>query len=301
MTDFYLEIDAATDDAFDDVNPRPSPSVLVAEYNDQRCYLYSADDVTAWPSVTILGAWDRSTGLQAGQSYSTDSPAVIQGTPTHPIQSNYWDYVRPLGNDTGRATGPLRTLRWQGQPEVRYAVDDVSEYPVTDAPFQLKITREEITAPDPFPGWGWTVEMISDDPARDITARAVGIYSDPECTAFLYTTGAFIQDGSNNNNYYTECPAGQRTNDPDQVNFALLLGAAQEGFFNLPEGSSTTEAFFWAKDQGSGGIEEWSGLSVAYAVDHQVTYQGSTYTCLQAHTSQPAWNPPAVPALWQLN
>ncbi|WP_084962275.1 carbohydrate-binding protein [Thermoactinospora rubra] len=37
----------------------------------------------------------------------------------------------------------------------------------------------------------------------------------------------------------------------------------------------------------------------AYAVGAQVTYGGATYRCLQAHTSQPGWEPPNVPALWQ--
>ncbi|MFD8009735.1 discoidin domain-containing protein [Streptomyces sp. NPDC058955] len=35
---------------------------------------------------------------------------------------------------------------------------------------------------------------------------------------------------------------------------------------------------------------------VAYAV---VTYGGSGYRCLQAHTSQPGWEPSASPALWE--
>ena len=301
--DIFVKIPAA-DAQWDDLNPQPQPSTLIAEFNDgadQHAYLYTGNDLTAWPnSASYIGSWDERTGLQEGQAWDNSSPPQLIGTPTHPVTDDYTTYIRPLGNDAGRATGILDSIRWQGHSEPKYLQDN-KRYKDTEAPFTLKITRQEITAPDPFPGWGWTVEMISEDPARDITARAVGIYSDPECTAFLYTTGAFIQDGSNNNNYYTECPAGQRTNDPDQVNFALLLGAAQEGFFNLPEGSSTTEALFWAKDQGSGGIEEWSGLSVSYAVDDQATYQGNTYTCLQAHTSQPAWNPPAVPALWQLN
>jgi hypothetical protein len=38
----------------------------------------------------------------------------------------------------------------------------------------------------------------------------------------------------------------------------------------------------------------------AYKVGDVVTYQNQTYKCLQAHTSQPDWTPPAVPALWQL-
>ncbi len=37
-----------------------------------------------------------------------------------------------------------------------------------------------------------------------------------------------------------------------------------------------------------------------YTVSALVTYGGHTYRCLQAHTSQVGWEPPNVPALWQL-
>lgn len=38
----------------------------------------------------------------------------------------------------------------------------------------------------------------------------------------------------------------------------------------------------------------------AYAPGELVDYGGSTYKCLQAHTSQVGWEPPNVPALWQI-
>ena len=41
----------------------------------------------------------------------------------------------------------------------------------------------------------------------------------------------------------------------------------------------------------------WS-YPVAYKIGNIVTYQGLTYKCLQAHTSQAGWTPPVVPALW---
>ncbi|MGP3956815.1 glycosyl hydrolase family 18 protein [Nonomuraea sp. 3N208] len=37
----------------------------------------------------------------------------------------------------------------------------------------------------------------------------------------------------------------------------------------------------------------------AYATGTRVTYNGVEYECLQAHTSQPGWEPPNVPALWK--
>lgn len=49
---------------------------------------------------------------------------------------------------------------------------------------------------------------------------------------------------------------------------------------------------------GGAGPTAWAAQT-AYAVGDQVTYQGTTYSCLQAHTSQVGWEPPNVPALWQ--
>src|SRR5688572_31766752 len=42
----------------------------------------------------------------------------------------------------------------------------------------------------------------------------------------------------------------------------------------------------------------WDGNFHPYAVNDLVTYNGRDYRCQQAHTSQPDWNPAAVPALW---
>src|SRR5271155_875311 len=36
----------------------------------------------------------------------------------------------------------------------------------------------------------------------------------------------------------------------------------------------------------------------AYSVGQLVTYDGTTYQCIQAHTSEPGWTPEAVAALW---
>ena len=39
-----------------------------------------------------------------------------------------------------------------------------------------------------------------------------------------------------------------------------------------------------------------SGTS--YSADERIEYGGTLYRCVQAHTSQPDWTPPATPALW---
>ncbi|MCX6043835.1 MAG: glycosyl hydrolase family 18 protein [Chloroflexi bacterium] len=46
-------------------------------------------------------------------------------------------------------------------------------------------------------------------------------------------------------------------------------------------------------------ILPWAAKTV-YAVGAQVTYNGATYQCLQAHTAQVGWEPATTPALWQL-
>ncbi|MEV0588133.1 discoidin domain-containing protein [Nonomuraea sp. NPDC050310] len=48
----------------------------------------------------------------------------------------------------------------------------------------------------------------------------------------------------------------------------------------------------------STGATTWRSGTV-YAVNSQVVYGGVTYRCLQAHTAQAGWEPPAAPSLWQ--
>ncbi|WP_394428095.1 dioxygenase family protein [Streptomyces sp. SGAir0957] len=40
-------------------------------------------------------------------------------------------------------------------------------------------------------------------------------------------------------------------------------------------------------------------VGVTYRAGDRVTYAGRGYVCLQAHTAQPGWEPPHVPALWR--
>ncbi len=45
-------------------------------------------------------------------------------------------------------------------------------------------------------------------------------------------------------------------------------------------------------------IPAWQAWT-AYTAGTLVTFNGTTYKCIQSHTSQPGWEPPNVPALWQ--
>ena len=42
---------------------------------------------------------------------------------------------------------------------------------------------------------------------------------------------------------------------------------------------------------------EW-GIGIKYTVGDRRQYDSLLYRCVQAHTSQDDWTPPAVPALW---
>lgn len=42
----------------------------------------------------------------------------------------------------------------------------------------------------------------------------------------------------------------------------------------------------------------WDSASHAYSVGDRVTYKGTLYKCLQAHTSQETWTPTDAPSLW---
>lgn len=46
-------------------------------------------------------------------------------------------------------------------------------------------------------------------------------------------------------------------------------------------------------------VPTWNGNVVVYKVGQEVGYNGELYQCIQAHTSEPNWMPPAVPALWK--
>ncbi|HRE47885.1 MAG TPA: glycosyl hydrolase family 18 protein [Aggregatilineales bacterium] len=59
--------------------------------------------------------------------------------------------------------------------------------------------------------------------------------------------------------------------------------------------------FFWqtTHTDAQGNPPTWQP-NTAYAVNQLVTYNNSVYRCRQAHTSLTGWEPPNVPALWEL-
>ncbi|MEV7011455.1 M28 family peptidase [Streptosporangium sp. NPDC051022] len=63
-------------------------------------------------------------------------------------------------------------------------------------------------------------------------------------------------------------------------------------------GPATHSATFSLTVSGGQGGNEWAAWK-SYAAGDIVTYGGSSYRCIQAHTAYPGWEPPNVPALWQ--
>ncbi|MFG2752375.1 dioxygenase family protein [Streptomyces xanthophaeus] len=100
---------------------------------------------------------------------------------------------------------------------------------------------------------------------------------------------------------------GEPRNSTDSIFDARLLmnvrqnGPGREGTFDFvldvpqtpspsptvtPPGPSTPPGGTWAP-------------GTAYRTGDRVSYGGAAYTCVQAHTSVPGWEPPSVPALWR--
>ncbi|MFI8827012.1 carbohydrate-binding protein [Streptomyces sp. NPDC053431] len=99
---------------------------------------------------------------------------------------------------------------------------------------------------------------------------------------------------------------GEPRNNTDSIFDARLLmsvrdvgGGAKEAAFDFvldvpqdpgpsptPTPTATAPGGTWA-------------AGTAYRAGDAVTYAGRGYVCLQAHTAQPGWEPPAVPALWR--
>ncbi|HET7506338.1 MAG TPA: carbohydrate-binding protein [Kofleriaceae bacterium] len=78
----------------------------------------------------------------------------------------------------------------------------------------------------------------------------------------------------------------------------LVLAGALAGSAACVGSSGEPDEVFFTAAQCSAAVP-WAP-STHYAVGAVVTFQGATYQCIQAHTSQSDWTPAAVPALWGL-
>ena len=97
---------------------------------------------------------------------------------------------------------------------------------------------------------------------------------------------------------------GNQWSDPELWAFSNVMIGSQRTFDGTVY-ESTIDFNVWTPTQYPAGWTttltpgEWA-VSTVYAVDDEVNYLGTTYVCIQAHTSQVGWEPPNAPALWSV-
>lgn len=210
-------------------------------------------------------------GIYLGDGYSPAPDGAIIIIEQDGVVLDRAEYlaIRPLGNENGQATGSLDYQHFAGAARrvMNPAATDPVEraYPPDNLPFAIEVRHKEFTgnANPEWDGWGWRAEIVGGAASRDPAARAIGIYSDPECLNYLYTTGAFTQQSSA---WQTDAAGEPLTvwateynpgllgypNDAKApVHHACLLGSAQEGHATLWPDQVSAYHEFWDHDQGA--------------------------------------------------
>lgn len=189
--------------------------------------------------ATVIGGWDQS--------------GIAQDT----VDLADYAAIRPLGNNAdGSATGPLDFAGLAGYAPRQLGTGGAI-YPDDDSPFDLDVRHKEFTGE--FSGHGWRAELVGGSGSRDPGVRAVGLYSDQECIAYLYTTGAFVEGASDWQTddagdpltiWYTESPLGQLTGSREAIHMAVLWASVQEGHQTLTVDADSIRYLFWNHKQG---------------------------------------------------
>lgn len=180
------------------------------------------------------------------------------------VDQAIFEQMRQFGNNPdGTATGMLLYSYLDGFPTRLF--DNGKVYPEGRQPFNAECRHKYFYTPatPASTGWGFRFELIGSSYDRDPTARAIGVYSDPECTGYLWTTGALQQgqsdwqtdeEGNPLTVWYTDSWDGDRPAEQKDWHIACLLGSAQEGHQTLPAGSQGIHYLFWEHNQvGKGG------------------------------------------------
>jgi len=203
-------------------------------------------DIVLYPPIAdqlpvVIGGWE------------------IDGTIAYTVDVDEYSVLRPLGNlQDGSATLHLLPPGWQGLDQPK--LENGYFYPLAFGPFDVCARHKFFDVPlNPVAtGWGFRVELIGTSTDRDPSARAIGVYSDPECTQFLWTTGGFIQgvsdwqidiNGDPITVWYTDSWDGDRPEQKKDWNVAMLLGAAQEGHQTLGVNDFMINYLFWDYNQ----------------------------------------------------
>lgn len=226
---------------------------------------YMPDGSPALPAVLdtpplagahIIGGW-----LQDGSQWGTvlqEEYVAIRPLGNMPAMPKFDEDNNEVGTTrAGAATQPLGFMTLAGHAQ-RHVGEDGEVYPQGSNPFDLEVRHQYFEGE--YTGHGWRAEMVGAAADRDPSVRAVALYSDPECTAYLYTTGAFVQGSSEwqlddagdpLTVWYTVCPPGQYSAEKKELYFAVLWASIQEGYQVLPVDKDSVQFQFWDKDQPS--------------------------------------------------
>jgi hypothetical protein len=122
---------------------------------------------------------------------------------------------------------------------------------------------------------------------------------DPTGTDYDFTVRIATDSAERQRTWTVSLPPEEVEGLPDGEVITNLWLARRDEFDSwvaANEGAAALEGT--SRPYGDVAIPEWSGDSVAYEVGDRVVYEGTIYECIQAHTSQADWQPPAVPVLF---
>lgn len=85
----------------------------------------------------------------------------------------------------------------------------------------------------------------------------------------------------------------------DRVSFGDHTYWCVQGHTSLPTWQPDVVPALWlvVSEPGPDGVVSWQP-NVAFPVGANLVHNGQQYRCVQAHTSQPGWEPDRAPALW---
>ena len=207
--------------------PEMVPVTSYDNGTEWHVYLSSADTTADYAGSRLLGGWGED-----GLAITAIDPDVAE-------------YLQPAGNVEGEAPTSVAFNHFMGHAPERAitdtpAADTLPQFPADKQPYQVTVERTVILD-DGFAhiphGFVFRIQFAAPD--TQPTARSFGVYSDVECTQYLWTPGAFQNAGPDDEGdtiWQINCPVGQRTAEPQEWHFAMLLGAAQVGKFTLPAG-----------------------------------------------------------------
>lgn len=258
--------------------------------NDYKEYLIltstpEAYDQAGYRAVVLQG--DHTDGRTKVMITHTENPLIdgdtlvygfdpYTGKKTEPFDEVLYQEIVPLGNNPdGSATCHLGFSTWAGA-EKRMCGDEDSADPMVQLypgtpPFEIMVEHFWYEQAE-FSGFGFLAEIKGGAETRDPSVRAMGVYSDPECTAYLWTGGAYqlgpsrlgqideVGDEEGNGVgeplmvWFSDTPAGQRTQEQKDWHLACLFGSAQEGHATLEVGESLLLQF-WDHNQTPVGTE----------------------------------------------